>query len=85
MIGLINAAYAKKMFPELWKVIPVTPIPKPRKNGSRFESTRPIYLLAGIMKLYDKMLHARISKKVKEAVQPWQAGGAMGAIKLRGC
>ena len=49
------------------------------KDPSSFDGYRPIYLLAAIFKLYDKLLFNRINKHVSKASEPWQSGGSRGA------
>ena len=79
LLGLINAAYTWNCMPWLWPKVPIAPVPKPGKDPSSFDGYRSIYLLAGIFKLYDKMLFNRINGPVRNVSEHWQAGGSRGA------
>ena len=72
-------AYAWQCLPWIWRRVPIAPVPKPGKGPSSFDAYRSIYLLAGLFKLYDKMLFNRINPKVKAMSEQWQAGGSRGA------
>ena len=79
VLGVINAAYAWRCLPWLWRKVPIAPVPKPGKSPASFDGYRSIYLLAGAFKLYDRMLFNRVRKHVRSASEPLQAGGAKGA------
>ena len=57
----------------------IAPVPKPGKDPSSFDSYWSIYILAGIFKLYDKILFNRIRDTVREPSESWQSGGSRGA------
>ena len=79
ILGMINVSYTWGELPQTWSKVPVAPIPKPGKPTCNFDSYRPIYLLSGLFKLYDKMLFKRIKPAVQAQSGEWQSGGARGA------
>lgn len=63
---IFNAIVRFRHFPQHWKTAKVILLPKPGKNPEEVASYRPISLLPVMSKLFEKILHKRISKIVNE-------------------
>ena len=79
MLGILNLAYLCRTLPWLWSLVTILPLLKRGKPRACIEGHIPISLLAALLKVFDKLLLNRIWPRVRAAVYPWQAGGALGA------
>lgn len=60
LVSIFNAAMANSIFPQAWKEAIVIGIRKPNKHGSEPSSYRPISLLKGMGKIYERVLLSRL-------------------------
>lgn len=58
---IFNACLRLGYFPNSWKLAKVIPIPKPGKDLSSSKNYRPISLLSGLSKIFERLLLSRIS------------------------
>lgn len=64
---IINSAIKLKCFPNTWKAAVVIPVPKPAKPKNLVNSYRPISLLSGLSKIYERILLKQILNHAEEA------------------
>ena len=64
------------MLPAIWKCVPIVTVPKPNKDAT---TPRQISFMAGGLKLYDCMLHARVTHIVQKRCETWLFSGRYGA------
>ena len=65
---IYNICLQTGYFPELWKQAIGTMIPKPNKNHKITTNYRPISLLSGIRKLFEKILANKIRNEMNRAL-----------------
>jgi hypothetical protein len=63
---IINAALKLNYFPSQYKTATVVPILKPGKNNNKTENYRPISLLSTISKIFEKIIHRRLTRMLNE-------------------
>lgn len=63
---IFNACLRISYFPSLWKEASIKPIPKPGKNLTLPASHRPISLLSGLGKTFEKCINKRLLKHLEE-------------------
>lgn len=66
LCDMYNACLRHNHWPAVFKLARVTPIPKPGKDKARTENYRPISLLNNLGKLFEKLIHRRITEFVTE-------------------
>jgi hypothetical protein len=64
--SILNACLKLGYFPAAWKTAKIIPILKPGKTASDPASYRPISLLIGLSKLFEKILKRRINNFIEE-------------------
>lgn len=57
---IYNGCLLTKYFPTAWKIARVVPIPKPRKDATLASNYRPISLLSGLGKTFERVIQTRI-------------------------
>merc|ERR1719154_507516 len=57
---LFNKIYSMDIFPSVWKLAIIIPIPKPGKDHSNPLNYRPISLTSCLCKLFEKMVNSRL-------------------------
>ncbi|KFM83215.1 putative RNA-directed DNA polymerase from transposon X-element, partial [Stegodyphus mimosarum] len=60
--GILNACLDKSYFPSKWKTAKIILLPKPGKDGTTPEGYRPISLLPGLGKVYERVILRRMDK-----------------------
>lgn len=60
LVNLLNACLDISAFPDPWKEANVKPIPKPGKDPTLPSSHRPISLLSGLGKIFEKCINSRL-------------------------
>ncbi|MGL4388073.1 MAG: RNA-directed DNA polymerase, partial [Brevinema sp.] len=71
---IFNACFKIGYFPNQWKTAKVKPLLKPNKNSSNPLSYRPISLLPALSKLFEKIIHSRLNKYIKNKIINEQFG-----------
>ncbi|GBP60547.1 Probable RNA-directed DNA polymerase from transposon X-element [Eumeta japonica] len=61
LIAIFNACIKNCLYPEAWKEAVIISIPKPGKPRDLFTSYRPISLLSGLGKLFEKIFKTRFN------------------------
>ena len=76
LLEALNSIWKAKDFPSTWKESIIIPIHKKGKPPELVDSYRPISLNSHIGKLYEKLIHTRLSKKLEAigAMSPIQNG-----------
>lgn len=74
--NIFNQCLKRGYFPNLYKKAKVIPIPKPNKDKYLPSSYRPISLLSNIGKLFEKIIHIRLSELLEQnnLISPQQFG-----------
>ncbi|GBP88720.1 Probable RNA-directed DNA polymerase from transposon BS [Eumeta japonica] len=62
LVAIFNACFKNCYFPPIWKEAVVIGLPKPRKPRDLPASYRPISLLSGLEKLFEKTIKTRLSE-----------------------
>lgn len=60
LLELFNRIWSNGIYPAIWKLGTVIPIPKPEANRSKPEGYRPITLLSCLGKLFERMVNRRL-------------------------
>ena len=60
ILQLFNKIYSMDIFPSVWKLATIIPIPKPGKDHSNPLNYRPISLTSCLCKLFEKMVNSRL-------------------------
>ncbi|KFM64681.1 putative RNA-directed DNA polymerase from transposon X-element, partial [Stegodyphus mimosarum] len=76
-IDILNACLEKLYFPSRWKIAKVILIPKPGKDSTRPDGFRPISLLPGLGKIYERIILRRLQPHM-EKLPPEQFGFRSG-------
>lgn len=71
---IFNGCLALGYFPKIWKTAKVIALPKPNKDSSIPSSYRPISLLPGLGKLFEKIILARLQTATKGRILQEQFG-----------
>ena len=76
LLGLYNKVWIEGVFPSVWGVATVIPIPKPGKDHSRVNNFRPISLTSCLCKLLEKMVNFRLMWVLEKEkfISPLQCG-----------
>ena len=79
LLGILNLCFWLGELATQWTITAYAPIPKPGKDSSCLDGNRPISLLSPFVKMYDKLLHARVGPAISASTGSWQGGGKRGA------
>lgn len=63
---IINQAILLNYFPKVWRTATLIPIPKPNKDTGAIENYRPISLLDGLSKIYEKIITTKLTDHLEE-------------------
>ena len=75
-----NTIWERKEFPQPWKESVIIPIAKQGKDKNSVEGYRPISLNSSIGKLYEKIIHGRLTSHIrsKKLISSYQSGFRKG-------
>lgn len=73
---IFNACFKLNYFPKEFRIAKIIPIPKPGKDHSQAGNYRPISLLSSISKIFERIIHNRITTFFEEnnIIPPQQFG-----------
>jgi hypothetical protein len=76
IVEIMNACFKRLYFPSVWKVAKVIPLSKPGKDASVSTNYRPISLLSGLSKAFERLIAVRLRNFLDEehVLQDFQFG-----------